>query len=363
MSMGRNAIVRCPKEIIIVSASQKPSPANTNEMPPQMVMMQMITGAWGSQLIYVAARLGIADLLNDGAKTAVELAEATGTDAPTLYRVLRALASLGIFSEDEDKRFTMTPLATPLQTGPGSLRAMALHLGERPSWHAWGELLYSVQTGKTAFPHANGQEIFDYYMQHPESLEPFNEAMTNFSETVIAAIIKGYDFSWATKLVDVGGGHGSLLAAVLKVNPNLKGVLYDLAPAAEGAKQRLAAEGVAERCEVVAGDFFESVPAGGDAYMMKHIIHDWDEARALAILLNCHRAMTDNGRLLLIEAVVAPGNEPSLGKLMDINMLILPGGRERTEAEYADLFAKAGFRLTRYTLTESPMAVIEGVKA
>jgi len=346
-----------------VSATQKNPGPGPNELPPQAVMMQMITGAWGSQLIYVAARLGVADLLKDGPKSASELAEATGTDAPTLYRVMRALASLGIFAEDENKRFTMTPLATPLQTGPGSLRAMALHLGERPSWHAWGELLYSVQTGKTAFPHVNGQEIFDYYGQHPESLEPFNQAMTNFSETVIAALIKGYDFSAATKLIDVGGGHGSLLSAVLKVNPEMKGVLYDLAPAAEGAKARLAEEGVADRCEVVAGNFFESVPTGGDAYMMKHIIHDWDEERAVAILKNCHRAMADNGRLLLIEAVIAPGNEPSLGKLMDINMLILPGGRERTEAEYGELFAKAGFRLTRVTPTESPVAVIEGVKA
>lgn len=345
-----------------MSATQKETGPDPKEMPPQMVLMQMITGAWASQLIYVAARLGIADLLKDGAKSADELAQSTGTHAPTVYRVMRALASLGIFSEDENNRFTMTPLATPLQTGPGSLCAMALHLGERPSWQAWGELLYSVQTGKTAFPHVNGKEIFDYYAEHPESLEPFNEAMTNFSETVIAAIIKGYDFSSAKKLVDIGGGQGSLLAAVLKVNPQMKGVLYDLAPAAEGAKRRLAEEGVADRCEVASGDFFESVPAGGDAYMMKHIIHDWDEERAVAILKNCHRAMAANGRLLLIEAVIAPGNEPSLGKLMDINMLILPGGRERTEAEYAELFTKAGFSLTKITPTESPVAVIEGVK-
>ena len=347
-----------------MSAAQKPFSPEMNELPPQAVLMQMITGAWVSQLIYVAARLGIADLLKDGPKSADALAGSTETDAPTLYRVLRALASLGIFAEDENKRFSMTPLATPLQSGPGSLRAMALHLAERPSWHAWGDLLYSVQTGKTAFPHVNnGQEIFEYYAQHPESSGPFNEAMTNFSEIVIAALIKDYDFSEVKKLVDVGGGHGSLLSAVLKANPDMKGVLCDLSPAAEGARQRLADEGVADRCEVVAGNFFESVPAGGDTYMMKHIIHDWDEERAIAILKNCHRAMTDDGRLLLIEAVIAPGNEPSLGKMMDINMLVLPGGRERTEAEYAELFEKAGFRLTKVTPTESPVSVIEGVKA
>ncbi|MDT4969259.1 MAG: hypothetical protein QOJ64_3996 [Acidobacteriota bacterium] len=346
-----------------MSAIQKETGVAGSDVPPQAIMMQMITGAWVSQLIYVAARLGIADLLKDGPRSADELAGSTKTDAPTLYRVMRALASLGIFAEDENKRFSMTPLATPLQAGPGSLRAMALHLAERPSWLAWGDLLYSVQTGKTAFPHVHGQEIFTYYAEHPESSEPFNQAMTNFSETVIAALIKSYDFSAATRLVDVGGGHGSLLAAVLKANPDMKGVLYDLSPAAEGAKQRVAEEGLADRCEVMAGDFFESVPAGGDTYIMKHIIHDWDEERAIAILKNCHRAMADDGRLLLIEAVIAPGNEPSLGKLMDINMLVLPGGRERTEKEYAELFSRVGFRLTKVTPTESPVSVIEGVKA
>ncbi|HEX8847727.1 MAG TPA: methyltransferase [Pyrinomonadaceae bacterium] len=346
-----------------MSATQKEIPSGAGEMPPQMVLLQMITGAWISQLIYVAARLRIADLLKDGPKSADELAQATDSHAPTLYRVLRALASCGIFAEDDAQRFTLTPLAETLQTGPNSLRAMALHLGETPSWHAWGDLLQSVKTGKTAFLLANGVEIFDYYAEHPESLEPFNEAMTNFSETVIPAIVKAYDFSSINKLVDVGGGHGSLLAAILKANPQMTGILFDLEQAAAGARQRLGLEGVADRSEVIAGSFFDSVPAGGDAYLMKHIIHDWDDERATAILKNCHRAMADSGKLLLIEAAVAPGNEPSLGKLMDINMLVLPGGRERTEKEYADLFAAAGFKLTKVTPTESPVSVIEGMKA
>ena len=331
-------------------------------MPPQAVMLQMITGYWVSQLIYVAARLRIADLLKDGPKTAEELAEAADAHGPTLYRALRALASVGIFAEDKNRHFRLTPLAEFLQSAPNSLRAMALHLGEPPSWQAWGELLQSVKTGKTAFTLTHGKEIFDYYGEHPESLEPFNEAMTNFSAVTIPAIIKAYDFSSIGKLVDVGGGHGSLLAAILKANPQMKGVLFDLAPAAEGAKQLMKEEGLADRCEVVAGNFFESVPGGGDAYIMKHIIHDWDDVRALKILRNCHSAMKKGGKLLLVEAVIAPGNEPSLGKLMDINMLVLPGGLERTESEYAELFAAAGFELTKITPTGSPMSVIEGRK-
>jgi hypothetical protein len=345
-----------------VSATQTKLPPETNELPPQAVLMQMLTGYWVSQLIYVAAKLGIADLLKGGPKTREELAEATNTHAPTLYRLLRALASVGIFAEDEDKRFALTPLAATLQTELGSMRGMVLHLGEPASWRAWGELLYSVQTGKTAFPQANGAEIFQYYQEHSESSEPFNEAMTDFSQVAIPAIIKGYDFSSIGKLVDVGGGHGSLLTAILKANPEMEGVAFDLAPAVEGAKQRIEAEGLTERCEAVAGDFFESVPAGGDAYIMKHIIHDWDDERSISILKNCHRAMKDEGKLLLVEFVIAPGNEPSLGKLMDINMLILPGGQERTEAEYRELFAAAGFKLTRIVPTESPISVIEGVK-
>lgn len=334
-----------------------------NEMPPQAVLMQMLTGYWVSQLIYVAAKLGIADLLKDKPMTSEELAAATNTDARTLYRVLRALASVGIFAEVENKRFTMTPLAATLESGPGSMRGMVIHLGEPASWRAWGELLYSVQTGQTAFPHAHGMDIFDYYAQHPESAEPFNEAMTNFSQIAIPAIIKAYNFSAIGKLVDVGAGHGSLLTAILQAHPQMKGVAFDMAKAIEGAKPRIEAEGLTERCEVVAGDFFESVPDGGDAYIMKHIIHDWDDERSIKILKNCHRAMKDDGRLLLVEFVIERGNAPSLGKLMDINMLALPGGQERTEDEYRALFAAAGFKLTRIIPTASPISVIEGVKA
>lgn len=327
-----------------------------------MALLQMVTGAWVTQSIYVAARLGIADLLQDGPQTSDELAQQTGAHGPSLYRVLRALAGLGIFAEDENKRFSLTPLSEPLRSGPNSLRAMAIHLAEGPSWAAWGRLLDSVMTGETSFKLAHGSEVFPFYAAHPESLEPFNEAMTNFSEAVIAAIVPAYDFSSIKKLVDVGGGHGSLLAAILKANPDLRGVLFDLPPAVEGARARLQAAGVADRAELVGGDFFESVPMGGDAYLMKLIIHDWDDERAVKILKNIHAAMADGGKLLLIESVVPAGNEPSFSKGMDLQMLVMTGGRERTASEYRDLFAAGGFTLTRVIQTQSPLSIIEGTK-
>ncbi|HKC64705.1 MAG TPA: methyltransferase [Pyrinomonadaceae bacterium] len=329
-----------------MSAIQKGTTPDQTDVPPQIALLQMATGFWVTQSIYVAARLGIADLLKDGPKTSDELARATDTNGPMLYRVLRALAGLGIFAEDEQKRFTLTPLAEPLQTGPNSFRAMAIHLAENSSWKAWGNLLESVRTGESAFKLANGVEVFPYYAEHKESFEPFNEAMTNLSEAVIKAVVPAYDFSSIRKLVDVGGGHGSLLAAILKANPGTRGVLFDLPTVVEGAKERLEMEGVLDRAEVVGGDFFDSVPSGGDAYMMKLIIHDWDEERAVRILKNCHSAMEDGGRLLLVETVVPEGNEPSFAKMMDLQMLVMTGGRERTEAEYRDLFASGGFRLT-----------------
>jgi hypothetical protein len=330
---------------------------------PQVAYMQLATGYWVSQALYVAAKLRIAELLKDSPRTTDELAAECGAHAPSLYRVLRMLASCGVFAEDSEGRFAMTPLAEMLQSGPGSMRAMTLHLGEGPSWAAWGALLDSVQTGETAFVHANGKEVFPYYAEHPESNEPFNQAMTDYSGAVISAIMPEYDFSGFAKIVDVGGGHGSLLSAILKANPQARGVLFDLPPAIEGARTALEAAGLQDRCELVGGDFFESVPQGGDAYVLKHIIHDWDEERALAILRNVRAAMADGGRLLLVETVIPEGNNPSFSKFSDVHMMVMTGGQERTEAEYAALFRKAGFALTRIVRTESLVSVVEAVKA
>ncbi len=224
-------------------------------------------------------------------------------------------------------------------------------------------MTYSVQTGKPAWGHVHGAEVFDYFQQNPEQSEIFNRTMTNLSRQTVPAIVEAYDFSGFRKLVDIAGGHGILLAGVLRANPNVRGVLFDLPHVIEGAHQLLKDEGVAERVEISVGDFFESVPAGGDAYMMKFIIHDWDDERSITIHRNIHRAIAADGKILLIETVVPAGNEPHLGKLVDLEMLVSPGGIERTEEEFRELLAQAGFRLTGVVPTKSHLSVIEAVKA
>jgi cyclopropane fatty-acyl-phospholipid synthase-like methyltransferase len=206
-------------------------------------------------------------------------------------------------------------------------------------------------------------EPFPYFAQNAQAGKIFDKAMTSFTAGIVPAVLASYDFSSISKLVDVGGGHGILLAEILKAHPKMQGVVFDQPFVVEGAKSAIAAASISDRCEVAGGDFFESVASGGDAYIMKHIIHDWDEERALTILKNCHKAMSENGKLLLVEIVIPSGNEPSVGKLVDLEMLLIPGGCERTEAEYRELFTKAGFKLTKIIPTESPMSVIEGVKA
>jgi hypothetical protein len=323
----------------------------------------MASGYWVSQSIYVAAKLGIADLLKDSPKSCDELATATGTHAPSLYRVLRALASLGVFAETQPNHFSLTPLAACLQSDvPDSIRAYVILRGEE-QYRAWGDLLHGVQTGGSSFEHIYGMNLFDYLAQNPESAKIFDESMTNLSAIESAAIAASYDFSSIQTLVDVAGGEGLLIASILKSNPTLKGVLFDRPYVIERAKRFLEAEGVLERCQLAAGNFFESVPEGGDAYILKHIIHDWDDERAIAILKQCHKVMPDNGKVLVAEQVIPPGNEPFMGKLLDLHMLVMaPGGRERTEAEYRALFEKAGFKLTRIVPTQREVSIVEGIR-
>jgi ubiquinone/menaquinone biosynthesis C-methylase UbiE len=331
------------------------------EAPAQAAIMQMITGFMVSQAIYVAARLGLADLLKDGPKDFKELATVTGSHAPSLYRVLRALASVGVFAERELGVFDLTPLAVTLQTdAPGSMRAMSVFLGGQCNWQAWGDILHSVKTGESAFEHVFGMGFFQHIESHKEDARIFDEAMTSNSVPFNAAVAAAYDFSPTGKLVDVGGGHGSFIASILKAYPNMKGIIFDAPHVTEAARRLIEAEGLTNRCTVMVGDFFESVPASGDAYIMKHIIHDWDEQSAIAILKNCRRAMREGAKLLVVEEVIPCGNYPSIGKLIDLEMLLMPGGRERTEAEYRSLFEAAGFKLTSITPTESPLSVIEG---
>ncbi|MDQ3812769.1 MAG: acetylserotonin O-methyltransferase [Armatimonadota bacterium] len=341
-----------------------PASAPPEGPPPAEIMMRMLTAPMITRAINVAAKLGIADLVHGQPRTAEQLAEATGTHAPSLYRVLRALASVGIFAEDAEGRFGLTPLAGLLRSDvPGSLRGAALFFfGIKVHWDAWGDIMHSVQTGGTTIEHLYGVGPFEYFTQHPEEAEVFNNAMTSISQAVSAAVGEAYDFTPFTTLVDVAGGHGGLLAAILEANPHLQGILFDLPFVIEGARELIAARGLEQRCQLVGGDFFESVPSG-DGYILKNIIHDWDDEKAAAILRNIHRAMAPDGarKLLLVEFVLAPRNEPSMGKLIDLEMLLLPGGRERTEEEYRSLLASAGFELTRIVPTRSPMCIIEGV--
>jgi hypothetical protein len=271
-----------------MSTTATPNQINAVSLPE--TLMQMVSGMWVSQAIYVAAKLGIADLLKDGAKSSEELAESTAVAPQPLYRVLRALASIGIFTEGENQHFELTPLATYLQSDtPGSLRGFTIMMGE--PWHVevWGNILYSVKTGNIAFEHVHGMEPFPYFAQNAQAGKIFDKAMTSFTAGIVPALLASYDFSSISKLVDVGGGHSILLAEILKAHPQMQGIVFDQPFVVEGAKPAIAAAGISDRCEVAGGDFFESVASGGDAYIMKQIIHDWDEERALTILKTATR--------------------------------------------------------------------------
>ncbi|HEV2880683.1 MAG TPA: methyltransferase [Pyrinomonadaceae bacterium] len=331
--------------------------------PPEAVLTQMILAPLVTQALRVVAELGVADLLANGARSVDELAAETGAHAPSLYRFMRALAGCGVFAETEGRVFELTPMAELLRAGvEGSMRDLAIFMGADWHWQVWGDAPYSAQTGRAAWAHVHGKEVFPYFAENAEAARVFDNAMTGFSKMVSKAVIEAYDFSSIRKLADIAGGHGSLLAAVLRANPHLGGLLFDVPQVIAGAQAYLEAEGLGHAIELASGNFFESVPAGADAYMMKHIIHDWDGERALSILRNCHRAMRDDGKLLLVEMVVPKGNEPHLSKIQDLEMLLSPGGLERTEDEYRELLAAAGFELTQIIPTASPMCVIEGVK-
>ena len=326
-------------------------------VPAETVLTQVILGSLASQAVYVAAKLGIADLLVNGPKPVDELAKATETDAPSLYRVLRALASLGIFTEQDNRIFAMTPNAEPLRSDvPNSLRDVAIFMRQDWHWEVWGKTLHSVRTGKSAWTEIHDGEVFEYFEKNPEAANIFNRAMSSFSGLATKAVIEAYDFSGIETLIDIAGGHGRLLTGVLEAYPSMRGVLFDLPHVIAGATRR-------DRLEFATGDFFKSVPSGGDAYIMKHIIHDWDDERALTILKNIKKAMKPGGRVLVVEAVIAEGNNRDFGKLLDIEMLVSPGGKERTAAEYEELFNRAGLRLTRIVPTKSPYRVIEAVAA
>ena len=305
---------------------------------------------------YVAAKLGIAELLKDGPRSAHELAEATGTNPQALYRLLRALASIDIFAEDQG-RFDLTPLAECL-LDPYT-KALAIMRGEC-QYRAWGELLYSVQSGKPGFEKVYGQPIFDYFSENPETGRIFDQAMTGVHGRETEAVLEAYNFTDIKTLADIGGGNGSVITAILRRYPAMQGVLFDLPGVIERAKANIKAAGLEDRCQVMAGNFFGAVPDGADAYLMRHIIHDWDDDKSITILRNCRQVMDLGGKLLIVEGVVPPGKEPSVSKFFDPAMLVLPGGMERTDKEYRQFLHSAGFRLTRIVPTRTWVSVIEG---
>jgi hypothetical protein len=312
-------------------------------------LARLLNGYWYTQTIYVAAKLGVADFLKDGPRSPHDLAEATATNPRALYRLLRALASIGIFVEDQGK-FTLTPLAECLLDP--STKAMATMRGEFP-YRAWGELLYSVQSGKSAFEKVYGKPIFDYFSEHPETGKLFDQAMTGVHGRETDAMLEAYDLTGVRTLADIGGGNGSVMTAILKKHPAMQGIILDLPGVAQRTRANIQAAGLESRCRVLAGNFFEDVLPTADTYLMRHIIHDWDDDKAITILRNCRRAMEKTGKLLVVEGVVPPGNEPSVSKFFDLAMMVLPGGMERTEDEFRQLFETAGFRLTRIVPTKT----------
>jgi hypothetical protein len=336
----------------------------TRGWPPQAVILGLLPGAWVAQSISVVARLGIADLLANGPLTADELARQCGAHGPSLYRVMRALAGLGIFAEDARGRFRLTRVGRCLRTdAPDSMRAMALHAGSDTHWRAWGGLLHSVRTGQAAFEHQTGVSPYAYYQHNPDAAALFNAAMTVYA-TPFASAVAGYDFPSAGTVVDVGGGYGTVLAAVLRANPTLRAILFDVPEVIQAARPHLTAAGLDDRCEPVEGSFFDAVPPGGDVYLLTSVLHNWDDERAIAILSACRRAMDGTGTLLVAEYVVSPGNAPSIAKLIDLEMLVhFTGGRERTVDEYRVLFDAAGFRLQRVRTTLYTVSILEGVCA
>lgn len=328
-------------------------------------LQQIFIKDWLSQAVYVAAKLGIADLLKDGSRSIKDLARLTDTHPQSLYRILRALCSAEIFAENPEYYFSLTPIANYLLSdNPDSMRSAAIMYGESWHWQPWGKLLESVKTGKSAFECVYDMNLFQYMEQNPDANRIFNEAMSSLSSLVEPALLTSYDFSSVRTLVDIGGGSGTLMLPLLRANPNLQGILFELPHVIADFKDALESSGLGDRCTLVSGDFFESIPMGGDLYILKHILHDWDDERCIAILKNCHQAMTSDQKLLIIERIVSTGNQPDPAKLNDLEMMALtPNGRERTHNEFQALLQTAGFTLVKIYPTESPLFIIEAVCA
>ena len=349
------------------TASQAIANVSTQQQGPQPVevLFQMALGFMSTAALGCVAELEIADKLKNGPKSVALLAAESGVKEEPLYRVLRALATAGVFEEQAPKTFALTPAADLLRRdAKGSMRNMMLFLATRIHFELSPEMMHSLKTGETVVEKVHNVSVFEYFEKDKITGEIFNDAMTDFSAVVIPAALEAYDFSYLNgkTLIDIAGGHGKVLTEILVKHPEIRGRLFDLEHVVNGAKPRIESLGLTGRCSVCSGDFFKEVPQA-DAYIMKHIIHDWDDAKATTILKNIHKASPADARVILLEGVIAPGNAPSVGKWLDLEMLLMPGGKERTEEEYRALFAGAGFHVTKFVPTKSPMSVIEAVKA
>jgi hypothetical protein len=341
----------------------------TRTLPPGIALYQMAIGHYVSRALYLAAKLGLADLLKDGPRDYRDLAKASETHAPSLIRVLRFLTSIGIFAELDDGKFALQSLGEMLRSDvAGSMRASVILFAGIGIQDSWKELEFCVRTGDPAFRRDSPDaDAFTNMAKDPESAANFDKAMATFAPLTAAAVAATYDFSIFGKVADVGGGNGALLIGILKANPSLRGIVFDQPHVTERAKEQVAAAGMADRCEVVGGSFFEEVPRGADAYMLKHVIHDWNDERAAAILKTCRAAMPSHGKLLIVEGVYPARIDQSMegrgAAANDLNMLVCTGGRQRSEAEFRDLFAASGFRLTQVVPTPARVCVIEGERA
>jgi hypothetical protein len=334
-------------------------------LPPEIQLAQLFMGPFIAQAIYVCAKLGIADLLENGPVSIADLAVKTNAHERSLYRTLRCAASVGVFAETAGKAFSNTPMSDLLLTdAPNSMRYVTMWMGEEEHWRVYGHLLHSVKTGETAWEVVHKEPVFPYLFQtNPALGDIFNKAMTSFSHQVVPEVLRAYDFSGVKKIADIAGGHGHILGGILKQNPDIEGVLFDLPPVLAGAGALLGGLGVADRVELREGDFFKAVDVDADLYILKYIIHDWDDDECVTILSNIRRVIPEGGKIVLLEAVVPEGNAPDFSKIIDMEMMLSPGGIERTEVEFADLFERSGFRLNRVIPLNSPVSIIEAVIA
>jgi hypothetical protein len=332
-----------------------------NQQDSVYAVFRMATAYWASQALYVAAKLGVADVLGEGPKSHDEIASAIGANSKSLARLTRALLHLGLLVLNNDGRFRLTRTGATLQSGmPGSMRSIILTLGGE-HYQAWEKLYDSVKSDKPAFDEVFGRPLFEYLAENSAAARNFNEGMTDLTSQVALATVLAYDFSGSRVVADIGGSHGVLLEGILRSNRSTTGILFDSEQVIDAAALKIERKGAGDRIQTIGGDFFESVPRGADVYILKNVLHDWSDERAVCILKNCRRAMDSTAKLLVIEMVLPLADDPAFGSLLDLNMLVMSGGRERTKDEYCSLFEKSGFRLTQVIPTLAPVSILEAM--